>query len=106
MKYAIIMCCLLSACCTPEVSNPVIVPQKQTVELPSDLLVYCPPLPKLTKTTYTEGESVDIVNSMVKMTELCRSTNAILIDTIKDAFNIKLVEPKPKPVVPKVQPSK
>jgi len=84
---------VLSACATKiEAPNPVLVPETKQVSIPEDTLKKCPVIPRLEVRTYTEGELVNITNALIKQSEVCRSRQSLLSDTVRDAFNLK----KPK----------
>lgn len=91
MRYLpLLLLAMLTACATTQEPHPVVlVPETQTVNIPDHLLQTCPPMPKLQAKAYTEGEMVDLLNQWITMSEACRAKQAILVTTVKQAFNIK-----------------
>lgn len=83
---------VLVACATKtEPPNPVLVPETKQVSIPESTLKKCAVIPHLEQRKYSEGELVDFANSVIKLSEACRSRQSLLADTVRDAFNL----PKP-----------
>jgi hypothetical protein len=104
MKNLLIVLSVLLAACSgdpvrPPLEDVVLAPNTETVNVPKNLLVKCPLLPKLEVRKYTEKEVVVIDKSWIDMYDTCRTNNSVLIDTVRKAFNI----PDETKVVNKVQ---
>lgn len=91
MKLYFFILALLTACTQPPVRPPmsdiVLVPQKDKVNVPQQLLVKCPLLNPLEVRDYSKKELVDLAKSYVNIYDMCRTKDSILVDAVEKAFN-------------------
>jgi hypothetical protein len=98
---------LLAGCTTtPEVKPPVLVPEKETVNIPHSLLTDCKPLAKLEPRAYTDAEMRSVVSNWVGTHDDCMNQSHKLAVIIKKAFNIDPAKGNSTAITVDKQPSK
>lgn len=88
-SFFILLLALVGCADLPKPIDPVLAPPTETVNIPDELLLTCPAIPKLESRDYKEGELVKITNKIITISENCRTKDSILINTVVKAFNIK-----------------
>jgi hypothetical protein len=77
----------------PVVPNvPVVAPKTQVV-IPTGLTDACPPLKKLSQSSYSQGESTDAVKVWFNQYDLCAGRFSKFVGVVAPALNIKEVDP-------------
>jgi hypothetical protein len=77
----------------PVVQNvPVVAPKTQVV-IPTGLTAACPPLKKLTLTSYTQGDSTDALKVWFDQYDLCAGRFSKFVGVVAPALNIKELAP-------------
>lgn len=91
MKVYLFVLALLTACTQapvrPPLSDIVLVPQKDKVNVPKQLLTKCPLLTPLEVRDYSKKELIDLAKTYVNIYDMCRTKDSILVDAVEKAFN-------------------
>lgn len=84
---------LLSACASapqaPVVPDVPVVQPKTQIVIPTELTMPCPPLKKLTQTSYSQGASVDALKVWFDQYDTCASRFSKFVTVVAPALNIK-----------------
>lgn len=84
---------VLYGCAAPQPKPLPLVPQKQTVVIPTGLLLDCQDLSKLTPhTAYSQGQSVDVISTWSAEHRDCSQRFKAVRNLIAKAFNINIDE--------------
>lgn len=73
------------------IPDPVLLPETKTVEVPDWLLEKCPTIQQLPVKAYSGQDTVKLFQSLSDQSDACRAKDSILVDTVRKAFNLKLV---------------
>jgi hypothetical protein len=97
-KLAILIAVLTLAACetaptTPVVPNVPLLQEKTEVVIPTGLTAKCPPLTKLDKSSYTQGESLDPLKVWFDQYDLCAGRFEKFVGVVAPALNIKELTP-------------